>query len=573
MDVSADAGIYCFFRSSRFLRRISRLPLFPQLGPLLGRQPLAGADLLFGQLCPGVEQAALLQLFHGAHPVAQAHARHPLHDVGHAVELLHELVDFVRLDAGPGGNPPAAALVDHLRGISPFVGGHGVDDAPQAAHALLGIHIPQHLRHAAHARQHAQNLVDRAELARLPQHLLEIVQGKLAFAEPGLLLGHLLLVELLLRLLDQRKHVAHAENSTGHAVGVKLLQGVEVLARADKLDRHAGDRLDRQRGAAPGVAVELGHDHAVKLQRLVERLGAVDGVLAGHRVDHQVHLVGADAAIDGRKLIHQFGVDVQPAGRVEDHHVGPGRLRLFHRGLTKGHRIGGTEVRVYRQAELLADHLQLLNGSGPLQVGRCQHRLAAVPQDGLAQLAAGGRLAGPLKAAEHQHRHVAPQMERMVYRAHQVDQFLVDDVDQLIGRVEGFQHRLADGLFAHPGHEILDHRQADVGLQQGPLHQLQPVAHVRLGESCPVPAGPVAPNPGFLAAIRTCPTGQEIFFRRNCRSPPAAQRRCGQAGVIPYLTNTPPPWQCGRGRHFGRKSLAGSIAPPKIAGSPQREQG
>ena len=80
--------------------------------------------------------------------------------------------------------------------------------------------------------------------------------------------------------------------------------------------------LDRQRGAAAGVAVELGHDHAVELQRLVERLGAVDGVLAGHRVDHQVDLVGTDAAVDHRELVHQLGVDVQPAGRVEDHHVG-----------------------------------------------------------------------------------------------------------------------------------------------------------------------------------------------------------------------------------------------------------
>ena len=57
----------------------------------------------------------------------------------------------------------------------------------------------------------------------------------------------------------------------------------------------------------------------------------------------------------------------------------------------------------------------------------------------------------------------------MVHRPHQVDQLLVDDVDELIGRVERFQHRLADGLLAHPGHELLDHRQADVGLQQGPL--------------------------------------------------------------------------------------------------------
>ena len=37
-------------------------------------------------------------------------------------------------------------------------------------------------------------------------------------------LGGLLLVELLLRLLDQREHVAHAEDPGGHAVGMERLE-------------------------------------------------------------------------------------------------------------------------------------------------------------------------------------------------------------------------------------------------------------------------------------------------------------------------------------------------------------
>ena len=115
--------------------------------------------------------------------------------------------------------------------------------------------------------------------------------------------------------------VAHAQDAAGQAIGMELLQGVEVLARADELDRHAGHGLDRQGGAAAGVAVELGHDHAVEFQGLVERLGAADGVLAGHRVDHQEDLVGTDAAVDLGQLAHQLFVDVQAAGRIEDHHL------------------------------------------------------------------------------------------------------------------------------------------------------------------------------------------------------------------------------------------------------------
>ena len=55
--------------------------------------------------------------------------------------------------------------------------------------------------------------------------------------------------------------------------------------------------------------------------------------------------------------------------------------------------------------------------------------------------------------------------------------------DKLLGGIERLEHLFADGLLADPGHEILDDRQADVGLQERPLHQAQAVAHVRLGQT------------------------------------------------------------------------------------------
>ena len=89
-----------------------------------------------------------------------------------------------------------------------------------------------------------------------------------------------------------------------------------------------------------------------------------------------------------------------------------------------------------------------------------------------------------MQTAEHQHRDLAAaaEVKRVVDRPHQADQFVVDDGDQLLGGIERLEDRFADGLFAHPLHEIFDDRQADVGLQQGPLDELQAVAHVRLGK-------------------------------------------------------------------------------------------
>ena len=66
----------------------------------------------------------------------------------------------------------------------------------------------------------------------------------------GGLLG-LVLLEGLLGLLDEREHVAHAEDPPGHAVGVELLEGVELLPRRGEGDRLADDLLDADSAAPP----------------------------------------------------------------------------------------------------------------------------------------------------------------------------------------------------------------------------------------------------------------------------------------------------------------------------------
>ena len=117
------------------------------------------------------------------------------------------------------------------------------------------------------------------------------------------------------------EHVAHAEDAAGHAVGVELLELVELLARAGEGDRPADDLLDAERGTAAGVAVELGHDDAVDGERGVERLGHADGVLTGHRVDDEERVVRLDGGADLAHLLHHLGVDGQTAGGVDDEHV------------------------------------------------------------------------------------------------------------------------------------------------------------------------------------------------------------------------------------------------------------
>ena len=59
----------------------------------------------------------------------------------------------------------------------------------------------------------------------------------------------------------------------------------------------------------------------VKPDAVAERLGGGHRVLTDHRVDHEQGLVGPGRVPDVRGLLHQLGVDAEPAGGVDDDHV------------------------------------------------------------------------------------------------------------------------------------------------------------------------------------------------------------------------------------------------------------
>ena len=115
---------------------------------------------------------------------------------------------------------------------------------------------------------------------------------------------------------------------------------VELLADRRELDRLAGDRLHGERSAAARVAVELRHDDAVEVDALLERLRDVDGLLAGHRVEHEQHVRRLRLAADRGELLHQRLVDLQAAGGVEDHDVAAVGLRALDPVADRLHRVG-----------------------------------------------------------------------------------------------------------------------------------------------------------------------------------------------------------------------------------------
>ena len=264
-------------------------------------------------------------------------------------------------------------------------------------------------------------------------------------------LHRLLGVEGLLGLLDQGEHVAHVEDARGHPVGVEEVEVGHLLAVGGEHDRPAGDRGDRQRGTTAGVAVELGEHDAVVADAVEEGLRGDDGVLADHRVDDEEHLVGRDGVADVGGLLHQLGVDAEAAGGVDDDDVVQRALGLLDRGRRATRDrvadavagLGGED----RYADPLAVDLELVDGVGALQVAGDQQRGLALLLEPQRELGGQRRLAGALEAGEHDDGRAGLGVAQPAgLAAEDRDELLVDDLDDLLGRVQ----RAADLLAAGP---------------------------------------------------------------------------------------------------------------------------
>jgi hypothetical protein len=246
-----------------------------------------------------------------------------------------------------------------------------------------------------------------------------------------------------------------------------------------------GDGAHGQGGAAAAVAVGAGQDEAGQGQALVEGLGGAYRVLAGERVGHQQDLGGIGDLRNLGGLVHHRLVERGAPGGVEDEDVVALQLGRGHgapRDLDR--RLAGDDGQAV-DAGLRGQQGQLLHGGGTAGVQRGQHDLLALARQAQSELAGGGGLARALQAGHQDHgRRVEREVQPLglAFAAQHLDQAVVGDLDHLVGGADRADHRLARGLFLGLGDEIADHRQGDVGLEQGDAHLAQGLIDVLLGQ-------------------------------------------------------------------------------------------
>ena len=121
--------------------------------------------------------------------------------------------------------------------------------------------------------------------------------------------------------------------------------------------------------------------------------------------------------------------------------------------------------------------------AGAVDVDGDQHRPVAGLLEPLGELAGGGRLTGALQPGhEDDAGRLGGLLEACGVLAEDVDQLVVDDLDDLLGRRQGSSHLGAQSAGADVLDESVDDGQVDVGLEQGEADLADGVGDVLFGK-------------------------------------------------------------------------------------------
>src|SRR5208337_4671812 len=355
-------------------------------------------------------------------------------------------------------------------------------DALELALSLIGI---GRARDFLEARYHAHQIAKRSHLFDRLNLLGEVCDGELVLLELALELLGLGLVVVLLRLFDQRQHVAHPEDARRQPVRIENLERVEFLTGGRKQNRCAGDSAHRKRRTAPRVGVELGQNHARNVQPLVESGRDVGGFLAGHRVGDEYDVMRIERGLQARQLVHQLFIDLQAAGSVDQNRVMPTGLGAGHRARRDLDRILVLVAVEDRNMRLGAEHAELLHRGGAINVGGRQERMALTfrfqPQR---ELCNRSRFARALQAHNHDFDgRLDLQIEFARRTAHRVLQLGRDELDQMLFGGERAQYFGAERLGLDVLDKIANDLDIDVGLEQREPDFSERILDIALGDA------------------------------------------------------------------------------------------
>ena len=141
----------------------------------------------------------------------------------------------------------------------------------------------------------------------------------------------------------------------------------------------------------------------------------------------------ANRLLNLRQLGHQILLRLQPAGRVDDAHIGPGFDRLLDRPIGHARRVGVRRAGDDRHAQPIAPNRELLDRRRPKRVAGAEHHFLALRLQQLGELGDRRRFAAAVHAADHDHRRPAfGEFDRRIVLRHQRQQLVLNRLEQLL---------------------------------------------------------------------------------------------------------------------------------------------
>ena len=99
------------------------------------------------------------------------------------------------------------------------------------------------------------------------------------------------------------------------------LECVKLFSRTDELNGLTCDVLDRQGSTASCITVHLREHDARDVEKVVERLCNVYGILTEHCVHYEKNLGRGGCFFNFYKLCHELFINVKTSGSINEHHI------------------------------------------------------------------------------------------------------------------------------------------------------------------------------------------------------------------------------------------------------------
>ena len=185
----------------------------------------------------------------------------------------------------------------------------------------------------------------------------------------------------------------------------------------------------------------------------------------------------------GLELVHQLLVYVETSGGIYDKDVEAFAFSFLFSVQSYLCGVAAVPVRIDRYAYLLAYYLQLVYGSGPVDVAGSQHRLLALFYKIGCKLGRSGGLTCSLKTCKHYGGKAGGAVcEFGAGAAQEPCKLVVYDLYDLLSGCKALKYVFAERFFFYGGDELLNYLVVYVRLKQRKAYLAHCFVYVRLGD-------------------------------------------------------------------------------------------